>query len=405
LAGAVGEQIAWDYIGNRNRHDQLFFVEAMLAKLPVEALKVILLQVRGNFQRFGQAINAFEPDGTTFQSFKEFVKYTDLQKGQIVFPEGCPEIIRTKVDDMLEAPGLSVAAVREFVRDSKNWPLMTGQEDRRAIFPAFRLEFPVEPLPALIRCALGKRGSNDPEDRPKAERPDLLFKKLCQLAKQAELEKGVKDLLVDVPEDIDQEVLALLREHKVPLGRIYVAEVVPKSNPHGWVCGDWTSCCMQFGSDKNNEYMRRRDMSYFLVSREDRVIAQSVVVGAALLSRNGTTPQLASARLVELDGIALDNVEVAPNYTGENSMIEHIYRAFWRRYVRQFKIAERVNVIVGKSHNDALPSRQAVAMSWKPLEKMVYSDCFGNSEAYLLAAKVAVEKEKTIINKEKREGG
>jgi hypothetical protein len=152
---------------------------------------------------------------------------------------------------------------------------------------------------------------------------------------------------------------------------------------------------MQFGSTKNAEYMRRRDMSYFLISRDDRVIAQSVVVAAADFSRNGTTPKLETERLTDIDGIALDNVEVAPNYKGESAMVERLYREFWRRYVRVMKIAERVDVFVGKSHNDAYPSRQAVKVSWKPLQSMVWSDCFGNSETYLLVGKVPAKKEKT----------
>jgi hypothetical protein len=74
-------------------------------------------------------------------------------------------------------------------------------------------------------------------------------------------------------------------------------------------------------------------------------------------------------------------------------MIEAAYRKFWQQYARKF--GKHWFVIIGKSHNDATPALRQVAMEWKPLERMVYSDCFGNSQAYLL-----VEPEKNPKTKE-----
>lgn len=373
LAKAVGEELAWDYIGNRNRHDQLFFVENMLEKMPVVQLKHILLQVRHNFTQFSQAVNAYvsTDEGQKIQSYKEFVKCVELQKNQIVFSSDAPQVLKEKILEMLEAPGVNVASVKNFYADKSNWPLILGQEDEKAIFHSHKEEFFNEPLHMLVLKALGCRSN---KTLPLAENPGLLFKKLSLLAKSAGMK--VENLVKEVPQEIKNQVIELLREHKTPMGDVYTAEVLAKSDPRGWVIGDWTNCCMQFGTGKNDEYMRRRDMAYFIISLNGRPIAQSVVVAA---QKSNDALSLENATLADFDAIALDNVEVSHNFTQHNAVINQCYRDFWSNYSRSHQ------VIIGLGHNDSTPSTKKVGNYWKPLRTMVYSDCFGHSQCYILS--------------------
>lgn len=80
------------------------------------------------------------------------------------------------------------------------------------------------------------------------------------------------DLLDSVPTDLEEEVIRLLREQEVNVGPIVEAQIHDKSDPEGWVCGNYTDCCMPFGDPKNDDYMFNRSTQYFTVKITEELL-------------------------------------------------------------------------------------------------------------------------------------
>lgn len=142
-------------------------------------------------------------------------------------------------------------------------------------------------------------------------------------------------LLDSVPVDLEEEVIRLLREQQVDVGPIVEAQVHAKSDPEGWVCGNYTDCCMPFGASNNDDYMFNRSTQYFTIKYNGRIIAQSVVVD----SRDRETGE---------DVVVLDNIEVANNYKNLTPLLSNVYQTFWTEYTSK-------PVKVGTGYSDLIP--------------------------------------------------
>lgn len=152
------------------------------------------------------------------------------------------------------------------------------------------------------------------------------------------------------------------------------AEIVKKSDSRGWVSGNHTNCCMPLETRKNQEYLLREDIAYFIISlvdenNEERIIAQSVLVAAGLeWSEN-------------FDTLAIDNIEVANNAIKYNSHLEKAYS-----YIKE-KFNDK-KIIIGTTYNDdggvitgncKMEELKDYPINW-PLD---YSDCFQGNNVYL----------------------
>ncbi len=159
-------------------------------------------------------------------------------------------------------------------------------------------------------------------------------------------------------------------------------EIAKKSNPEGWVCGNYTDCCMPFTSGKNQEYLLREDMSYFLVSRNDThgekdIIGQSVLV----YGEDETTIT-----------IALDNIEIANRAVqrGERAVVAQAYQTLKEHLIDTYGNKEkRLKIVIGTSYNDdgglVTGECELKPVDAKPLGgKMQYSDWQSHASNYVL---------------------
>jgi hypothetical protein len=96
----------------------------------------------------------------------------------------------------------------------------------------------------------------------------------------------------EIPASDKSFIQDLLDKYNVRVkGKKLVARIHKKTDPKGWVSGDYTDCCMRYGTDKNYDYMNNKSTAYFSISLEDDrgdgdMIAQSVLVAAVDKTEN-----------------------------------------------------------------------------------------------------------------------
>ncbi len=169
----------------------------------------------------------------------------------------------------------------------------------------------------------------------------------------------IQDLLKEVPINMEEDILKALQAQRVATGIILEATVHPKSDPEGWVCGNYTDCCMPFGSDINTDYMFNKATQYFTVKYNDRIIAQSVVVDAI----NKETGESV---------VVLDNIEIAKNYQNRSALLSRIYKTFWTEYTSK-------PVKIGTGYSDLTPDNAKLENNtYSPKHRLFYSDSTGS---------------------------
>lgn len=266
---------------------------------------------------------------------------------------------------ILEAPGVNLGALKEMLsNDSERLTkLLNGEYDKDQPFTPFKRLFCSQPVNEVIREALSQKSGPRKLDRNQMK----LLTEVKQLI-ASEIKDGVpmkvSDLYASVPAHLESELIEILLGNKIDVGEVFTAELHSKSDPRAWTCGDYTDCCMPFGSEKNSDYMYNPGTQYFTISRRGRIIAQSVVVDG----RNIRTDE---------DEIGLDNIEIADNYKQYTSDIDNIYNVFWAQYTS-------LAVRVGSGYTDLAPTRSSFGINlFKAKHELVYSDILGDN-AYLL---------------------
>src|SRR5690606_35424725 len=132
-----------------------------------------------------------------------------------------------------------------------------------------------------------------------------------------------------------------------------------KSDPLGWVSGNYTDCCIPFGRTLNNDYMTSPATQYFTIAMGGRIVAQSVVVDA-IDRRTGKR------------AVVLDSVEIANNYRDEQGEIQRIYRDFWDPF-----FPNRELLVGGASADPMLGARVRVdAARYRPTAPLDYADAW-----------------------------
>lgn len=262
--------------------------------------------------------------------------------------------------NIIDAPGFNLSALAVMSGQQRFSELLSGQLDKDQPFSPVRRIFVGRPLSDLISEGLGSRERGL---KGTASSSKKLYRALSQLIKGKTVvgrKMEINDLLNAVQQDLTDEVLGILQRYKVDVGPVIVAQVHAKSDPEGWVCGNYTDSCMPFGDRKNDDYMFNPSTQYFTVKYNDRIVAQSVVVDG----RDERT---------EEDVIILDNIEVARNYRNLEQLLAQVYEVFWSDYTDK-------SVKIGAGFSDlAIPSSKREENFYKPKTPLQYSDARGST--------------------------
>ncbi len=287
------------------------------------------------------------------QSVRELKKRILGIESNIDMSKFPPELL-----EITSAPGFNLAALESMRQRADFQDLFEGKLDKEQPFTPRSRTFVGRALTESLREGLG---SQKQKIRGTAKDPKGFFFALNQLVKGRE-EDGKKlqviDLLNAVPIDLEEEVIRLLREQKVDVGPIVEAQVHAKSDPEGWVCGNYTDCCMPFGDSKNDDYMFNPSTQYFTVRYNGRIIAQSVVVDSVNEKDKS-------------DVVVLDNIEVANNYKNLSPLLSRVYQTFWTEYTSK-------PVKVGTGYSDLTPPGGKLEKnSYRAKTRLSYSDATG----------------------------
>ncbi len=345
-----------------NWHDVLFWVPN-IRKLEAGEAKSILtgIQTMDDNQEFIALLPRYskERDPLTehgpVQSIRELKKRILAIESNIDLSELPPEIF-----EITTAPGFNLAALESLRRRADFQDLVEGKMDKEQPFKPHTRVFAGLDLTQSLREGLGSRKL---KIEGTAQSVRKLFHELNQLVKGKTVGKEgrkmqVTDLLDNIPVELEEEIIKLLRDQNVDVGPIIEAQVHAKSDPEGWVCGNYTDCCMPFGASNNDDYMFNRSTQYFTVKYNGRIVAQSVVVDG-VDSRDGK------------DVVILDNIEVANNYKKLSPQLARAYQVFWTEYTSKA-------VKVGTGYSDLIPpGGKLEGNNYRSKTPLSYSDANG----------------------------
>jgi len=357
-----------------NWHDVLLWSPS-IKKLEAKDAKSILssIETMDDNQEFAKFLPRYSDDrdplkdSGPIQSLRELKKRVLAIESNIDLSEFPPELL-----EITSAPGFNLSALETMRARVEFQDLMDGKLDKEQPFQPHSRTFVGRALTEALREGLG---SQKKKIRGTAKDSKGLFFALNQLVKGREFKDRkmtVPDLLENVPTDLEEDVIHLLREQQVDVGPIVEAQIHAKSDPEGWVCGNYTDCCMAFGKSIYDHgstvypndgpncdgYMFNPSTQYFTIKYNGRIVAQSVVVD----SRDRKSNE---------DVIVLDNVEVANNYKNLSPLLANVYQTFWTEYTSK-------SVKVGTGHSDLTPPGGRLEENhYQPKTRLSYSDADG----------------------------
>ncbi len=330
---------------------------------------------------FSRTLPRYSSSADPFKHLGDIHSIRELKKRVIAIESKIDlQAFPEQVQDIVSAPGFNVAAL-DRLRNSRRSDfekLVSGVYDTHQPFAPRQRVFATEPLSKSIKTGLGslREGITGTAKDPKA-----LFHELKQLIKDRSYQNRkmeVGDLFEYVPLDLEQDIISLLEKQRVDVGIIVEATVHAKSDPEGWVCGNYTDCCMPFGDPYNDDYMFNKGTQYFTVKYAGRIIAQSVVVDGYNVN-NGSNV------------VILDNIEVAKNYKHLTSVIDRAYRIFWAEYTT-------LPVKIGTANSDLIPSEARLELNRvKPKHQLGYSDSRGTQIYDLPKVPEIVALDETVV--------
>jgi len=344
-------------------HDVLFWVPN-IRKLEVGEARAVIASIQTmddnkefiNFlPRYDRERDRFREQGAV-QSLRELKKRVFAIESNIDLSGLSPEIL-----DITCAPGFNLAKLERLRRRADFHDLTEGKLDKEQPFKPHTRIFAGRPLTDALREGLG---SFRQKIRGTAKDQKGLFHALRELVKGrmvGERQIEVTDLLSNIPIDLEEDIIRILQEQQVDVGPTVEAQVHAKSDPEGWVCGNYTDCCMPFGDEKNDDYMFNPSTQYFTIKYNGRIIAQSVVVDARdERKENGN------------EVVILDNIEIANNYKHLSPLIANVYQTFWAEYTSR-------PVKVGTGYSDLIPPGGKLETNhYRPRTIIRYSDATGH---------------------------
>lgn len=344
-----------------NWHDVLFWVPN-INKLESADAKSILssIQTMDDNQEFIQLLPRYSKERDPFAQQKGIQSIRELKKRILAIESNIdlstfpPELL-----DIMTAPGFNLSELESMRGRADFQDLLEGKLDAEQPFKPHKRLFAGRALTEALQEGLG---SYRKKITGTAKSTKKLFHELKQLISGrtiGEKKMQVTDLLDSVPVDLEEEVLRLLQDQNVNVGPIIEAQIHPKSDPDGWVCGNYTDCCMPFGSSINTDYMFNPSTQYFTVRYNGRIVAQSVVVDGQDQTDNS-------------DVVILDNIEVANNYKRLTPLLAKAYQTFWSEYTSK-------PVKVGTGYSDLIPpGGKLESNNYRAKTRLGYSDATGS---------------------------
>ncbi len=362
-----------------NWHDTLFWVPN-INKLEVSEAKSVLadIQTMDENQEFVKLIPRYDKEKDPFaeksiQSLRELKKRILAIESNIGLSKFPPELI-----DITMAPGFNLSALESMMERQDFKDLLDGKMDAEQPFSPRKRIFIGRDLSDVLQEGLG---SHRRKIQGTANSPKKLFSQLKKMVDGRTIgdkKMNVMDLLQNIPIDLEEEIILLLQEQNVSIGPIIEAQVHAKSDPEGWVSGNYTDCCMSFGTSINTGYMFNPSTQYFTIKQEGRIVAQSVVVDAQDERNNS-------------DVVILDNIEVANNYRKLTPLLSRAYQTFWTEYTSK-------PVKVGTGYSDLTPPGGVLEENnFSSKTRLGYSDATG-SRIYDLPKMKGVESADEIVS-------
>ncbi len=347
--------------GYLNLHDALYWIPNIKRVEPGEARALLddvdtvdeSNELKNFLPRYDKEEDPLKADGA-IKSLRELKKRVFALEANIDLSTLSPEML-----DIISAPGFNLLELKRLQNEPRFADLVEGKFNKEQPFMPHKRTFTARPLHELLKEGLG---SFKEKIRGTAQDPKALFDSVRKLMKDKEINgkpMQIQDLLREVPLDMEEDILKLLQDQRVATGALLDATVHEKSDPEGWVCGNYTDCCMSFGESNNTDYMFNKGTQYFTVKYNGRIIAQSVVVDSMDRKNNE-------------DIIILDNIEVANNYKNQSALLSRIYKTFWAEYTSK-------KVKIGAENSDLIPDGVRLeSNSYSPKHSLSYSDATGS---------------------------
>lgn len=354
---------------------------------------------------------------------------------------------RKKPSNYINFPNLDLSA--EDLRDA----LVRGYYDNLQVFEPLEINYKIMidagkygnlELNNLILKAIGKRKEGI---KGEAKNADKLFNELQKLFKENDiniilyLQSGkIEEDKIETLENIKDKIIELIYDKNIGLEddrkfEEYRAKINLKSDPDGVVAGNDTSCCMPFGSGKNNVYTFNPICSLFTVQKltesndnkeeKYRTVAQSVLTKDIDVGKNVSeivgqlnkfeahmSDIISDDVLIDKQSIiTCDNIEVSPNFKSQKDnteLLKIIYADFFKEYIKQF--AKKYNLdegklIIGLGYTDANISLDRIENTFVPEAPVGYSDNLRNEsmllDLTLKNIKSIIASKRTIIQEKK----
>lgn len=344
-----------------NLHDSLYWIPN-IKNLEKGDIKSLMSSIRtmdehrefsNLLPRYNKEKDRFKDQGP-IQSLRELKKRVLAIESHVDLSGLPPQVLA-----ITSAPGFNVRTLESMRKRPAFIDLVEGKLDEKQPFEPHRRLFPGRLMTETLKEGLGSRSQGI---LGTATNPGNLFKSLNQLIKGRKVgdrAMRVTDLLESVPIDLEESIIKLLQEQNVDTGPIVEAQIHAKSDPEGWVCGNYTDCCMPFGSSYNNDYMFNPSTQYFTIKYNGRIIAQSVVVDA-INTKDGENI------------VILDNIEIANNYKKFTPLLSNVYKTFWTEYTK-------LPVKIGIGYSDLIPSDSVLEPNtYASRTTLLYSDSRGS---------------------------
>ncbi len=325
------------------------------------------------------------------RSLRELEKRVNFMKNKLDLKH-VPEKYHSKMDVLVNAPGFDPAVFKSLSREERFVDLLEGKYPNwiepkvQSYFPELeRILTEVMSLrvPENFKELKQQKGKGDKKFDNKVSEMELnlakqkaMYAKLKEIAIAEGLIKegsrdfnhtlniAIIDLLKKIPIKYHDKLTKECKTKSIDLGDEYIATIYDKSDPEGWVVGNWTDCCMPFGAENNTDYMYNSCTQYFSVkvkskNGEERIIAQSVLVDG----NNTDTNE---------DLIILDNIEVANSHKNKSDQLSYVYNRFWSEN-RNGK-----DIRIGAGYLDLIPSSATLVQNnSRPKNRLSYSDAGG----------------------------
>jgi ribosomal protein S18 acetylase RimI-like enzyme len=347
--------------GYPNLHDALYWIPN-IKRVEVGEARALLddidtmdesNELKNFLPRYDKEKDPLKADGA-IKSLRELKKRVFALEANFDFSTLSPQMF-----DVISAPGFNLSELQRLQNEQRFVDLLEGRLNKDQPFMPHKRTFTARPLHEILKEGLG---SFKEKIRGTAQDPKGMFDAVRKLMKDKEVngrQMQIQDLLREVPLDMEEDILKLLQEQRVATGALLEATVHEKSDPEGWVCGNYTDCCMPFGDSKNTDYMFNKGTQYFTIKYNGRIIAQSVVVDS--LDRRSNE-----------DVIILDNIEVANNYKNQSALLSRVYKTFWAEYTSK-------KVKIGTGYSDLIPDGARLeSNNFSPKHSLSYSDAKGS---------------------------